>query len=122
MPVRIPRPCRAPGCAGKSTVRHGYCEQHEHLHQPWTRGNAGQGRGGRPWRRLREQVLARDKHLCQCGECRKEGRARPATEVDHIVPKAEGGTDSPGNLQAINTDCHKRKTAKESLAARQKKT
>ena len=37
-------------------------------------------------------------------------RPKPATEVDHIVPVAEGGTDDPSNLQAINKVCHKRKT------------
>lgn len=118
MPVRIPRPCRAPGCAGKSTARHGYCEQHEHLHQHWTRGSAGQGRGGRPWRRLREQVLARDKHLCQ--PCQRQGRATPATEVDHILCKAEGGTDKAANLEAICSHCHKVKTQAEARRARER--
>jgi len=39
---------------------------------------------------------------------------REATEVDHVIGKANGGTDDPGNLQAINHDCHKEKTALES--------
>jgi 5-methylcytosine-specific restriction protein A len=43
-----------------------------------------------------------------------------ATEVDHRIPKSESGTDSPDNLCAINADCHKRKTAKESARARAK--
>lgn len=34
----------------------------------------------------------------------------PATEVDHITPKAEGGTDDRSNLQGLCTDCHKAKT------------
>jgi len=37
----------------------------------------------------------------------------PATEVDHIIPKAKGGTDDMSNLQAINKECHKKKTARE---------
>ena len=41
------------------------------------------------------------------------GRVRPATEVDHILPLADGGTDDPGNLQAINQECHARKTVAE---------
>jgi len=36
-----------------------------------------------------------------------------AHEVDHIIPKAQGGTDDPGNLRAINRDCHRAKTQKE---------
>lgn len=42
----------------------------------------------------------------------------PTTEVDHRIPKAEGGTGEPYNLCAINVECHKRKTAKESGRAR----
>lgn len=72
----------------------------------------GQGRGGRPWRRLREQVLQRDKHLCQ--PCKAQGCYTEATQVDHIVPIAEGGTDDRVNLQAICTPCHDAKTLDES--------
>lgn len=118
MPVRTPRPCRAPGCPGKTTERIGYCEQHAHLHKPWTRGQAGQGRGGRPWRRLRNQVLIRDRYLCQ--PCKRSGQATPATEVDHVLCKAEGGTDKAGNLEAICASCHKTKTLAEASRARQR--
>ncbi|WP_247360100.1 HNH endonuclease signature motif containing protein [Ralstonia pseudosolanacearum] len=38
---------------------------------------------------------------------------RLATEVDHIVPKARGGTDDDDNLQAINVECHRAKTVRE---------
>lgn len=69
----------------------------------------GQGRGGRPWRRLRDAILRRDAYLCQCPECKGQGRL--AHEVDHIIPVTKGGTDDPSNLQAINRDCHKRKSA-----------
>lgn len=36
-----------------------------------------------------------------------------ATEVDHIVPHAEGGTDEDSNLEAICGPHHKAKTAEE---------
>ncbi|HYG05331.1 MAG TPA: HNH endonuclease signature motif containing protein [Stenotrophomonas sp.] len=78
--------------------------------------NYGQGRGGRPWRRLRDSILQRDQHLCQ--PCKAQGRYTEATQVDHIVPQAEGGTDDRVNLQAICDDCHKRKTEAEALRAR----
>jgi 5-methylcytosine-specific restriction protein A len=38
------------------------------------------------------------------------GRPTPATQVDHIRPKAKGGTDEPANLQSICDECHKAKT------------
>ena len=78
-----------------------------------TRTQYGQGRGGRPWRRLRAQILERDGHLCQCDGCKAQGRLLIAHEVDHIVPLSQGGTDDPGNLRAINRECHKAKTARE---------
>jgi 5-methylcytosine-specific restriction protein A len=57
-------------------------------------------------------ILRRDKGLCQCPECLGgDKRLRVATEVDHIKPKAEGGTDDESNLRAVNSDCHKRLTA-----------
>jgi 5-methylcytosine-specific restriction protein A len=74
----------------------------------------GSGRGGRPWRRKRDAVMKRDGYLCQCEQC-QDGTRLPkvADEVDHIVPLSQGGTDHPGNLRAINSDCHKAKTQRE---------
>ncbi|MBF4406127.1 HNH endonuclease, partial [Vibrio anguillarum] len=37
-----------------------------------------------------------------------------ARDVDHIINKANGGTDDDANLQSICSPCHKEKTAKES--------
>jgi 5-methylcytosine-specific restriction protein A len=65
---------------------------------------------GAAWDNLRKVVLARDCGLCKCGECTRLGRIKRASQVDHIVPKAQGGTDDMDNLQAIAADCHERKT------------
>ena len=67
---------------------------------------------GAEWDKLRLQVLRRDNGLCQCSHC-KGGQVavKIATEVHHIKAKADGGTDSMDNLQAINKDCHKREDA-----------
>lgn len=73
----------------------------------------GQGRGGRPWRRKRDEVLKRDRYQCQCDECQEAQFPRVADEVDHIVPLSQGGTDDPSNLRAIHHDCHKAKTQRE---------
>lgn len=78
----------------------------------------GQGRGGRPWRRKRDRILARDKYLCQCEDCQRQGLLTPADEVDHITPQSQGGSEEDDNLRAINHDCHAKKTALESQAGR----
>lgn len=71
---------------------------------------------GWQWTKQREQVMLRDCGLCQV--CARQGIVALATEVDHITPKAEGGTDADANLQAICGPCHKAKTALEGLRAR----
>lgn len=70
---------------------------------------------GADWDRIRARVLSRDKHLCQV--CLKAGRYTLATEVDHIQPRAQGGTDDDDNLQAIDKACHAAKTADEAALA-----
>ena len=71
------------------------------------------------WVKTRARILTRDMHLCQ--PCKATGRITPAREVDHITPKAKGGTDDDDNLQAICTDCHKDKTAREAEEAQGRK-
>ncbi|PVZ89992.1 HNH endonuclease [Serratia sp. S1B] len=71
--------------------------------------NFGQGRGGRPWRRLKQSVHERD--LWTCCQC---GRVTMDLECDHIINKAQGGTDDMNNLQSLCKDCHSKKTIKES--------
>jgi len=75
--------------------------------------NYGKGRGGRPWRRLREQVLRRDGYLCQCVLCKESALPLLADEVDHIIPLAQGGSNEMTNLQAIHRIHHRIKTQKE---------
>ncbi|OAU97558.1 MULTISPECIES: HNH endonuclease [Moraxella] len=70
--------------------------------------NWGQGRGGRPWRRLRAEILARDQYTCR--HC---GRIGGQLEVDHIINTAQGGTDDKSNLQTLCRDCHQTKTQAE---------
>lgn len=65
---------------------------------------------GRPWRRLREQILQRDNYLCTCKECKKRIVPKLADEVDHVIPLAKGGTDHPSNLAAMHHDCHAAKS------------
>lgn len=110
------KPCAAPSC--KVLTRNPkYCDEHVALTKAWAT-RQGSGRGGRPWRRLRDQVLRRDGYLCQCDDCQRLGRVRPADEVDHVTPLCRGGKDLMSNLRAINHECHRLKTQAESQAAR----
>lgn len=76
---------------------------------------------GAEWRRKRRIVLERDGHLCQCAHCKAESRTAIATEVDHIVSKARAyalgwkreQVEALSNLQAINAECHLRKSREE---------
>ena len=79
------------------------------------RGTSTERGYGAAWRRVRKQVMRRDHWLCQ--PCKREGRAKPATECDHIKPKSRGGTDDDDNLQAICRECHAAKTESEAAEA-----
>ena len=57
---------------------------------------------GTSWEKTRAGVLANNP-LCEI--C----RVAQATSVDHIVPKARGGTDDPSNLQASCKPCNLKK-------------
>lgn len=53
---------------------------------------------GRPWQRTRRRILERDGYRCQVPD--PHHCTIVATEVDHIVPKAQGGPDRDDNLRA----------------------
>ncbi|MCU1592439.1 MAG: hypothetical protein JWP11_3695 [Frankiales bacterium] len=59
-------------------------------------------------KRLRYEVLRRDRHTC-----RYCGAAAPDTtlSVDHVIPTALGGTDDPTNLVTACADCNNGKSA-----------
>lgn len=81
--------------------------------KPWdkgglTRHQQGYGSG---WEKVRKEALERDCYLCQ--PCQRAGRVTAAREVDHITPKARGGTDALRNLQSICRPCHTTKTARD---------
>jgi 5-methylcytosine-specific restriction protein A len=79
---RTKRP-RAPDTARPSASARGYC-------------SAG-------WKAARREVLLRDGYQCQvCGDLVHGKRAH----VDHIVPKAKGGSDEVSNLRVLCISCH----------------
>lgn len=68
------------------------------------------GRTGRPWQRLRAQVIAESTHCGRCGQPLRPELRWPhlmSSTAGHIVPLCEGGhpTDR-ANLQAEHLDCN----------------
>jgi 5-methylcytosine-specific restriction endonuclease McrA len=55
--------------------------------------------------RLRHPACQWVEHASPCG--------RPATEVDHIVPKIRGGSDEAANLQSLCARHHRIKTTQD---------
>ena len=84
--------------------------------EPWHR-SIGQISNYEPmprnWPKLRAQVL-REEPLCRL--CQAKGFV-VSREVDHIVPRSQGGTSRRENLQGLCIDCHRRKTDRESKVA-----
>ena len=80
----------------------------------WRHNGSTTERGyGWQWQKLRKQILQRDRYLCQHCWRANPPRITQAKEVDHIKPKAKGGTDDPSNLEAICTPCHRAKSARD---------
>lgn len=77
----------------------------------WSRISRHQRGYDHRWDKLRKLILARDKFLCQA--CLAKGRVARGNHVDHIVPKAKGGTDDTGNLQVLCAPCHDAKTTRD---------
>jgi 5-methylcytosine-specific restriction protein A len=79
---------RCPECASAKDARRG--------------SRHARGYGG-DWTRIRAAHLEAEPWCRECGA--------EATDVDHIVPRAEGGTDDDANLQSLCHRHHSRKTA-----------
>jgi 5-methylcytosine-specific restriction protein A len=101
-PKRLLYLCRWPICPTK-LERPGYCDQHrKKLGSGWAqRPSKGDDRG--EWPRIRARVLAEEPNCRLCGA--------PATEVNHVLPIAMGGTHHRSNLRALCSADHKVVTA-----------
>ena len=62
---------------------------------------------------IRDRILTRDAGVCRCARCLQTGALLPAQQVDHVVPLWAGGAERDANRCAINTECHKLKSAAE---------
>ena len=102
----------------KATRPDHLCDECRAKHKGWSmwqhyKGSSKSRGYGYAWNKLRLKALERDKHLCQM--CLKRGIFTTATDVDHIIPLAQGGSDAMENLQSLCHECHKQKTCQERL-------
>ncbi|WP_420834280.1 HNH endonuclease [Streptomyces yunnanensis] len=96
--------CIREGCT-KPATREGRCPGHQR--EPF-RGSAWRTQRPAGWTSTRRKVLIRDRGVCDlCG-------GTGATEVDHLVPLARGGSHDMSNLRSLHKECHRNKTQKES--------
>lgn len=100
---RASRICAQPGCPEITSGTH--CDAHRP--KPWSTGDVGKGRGGRPWRRQRQQQFAADDYTCQ--GCGHRDPTTKTLECDH---------DDHGQTRTLCVDCHRRRTLAQAHAAR----
>lgn len=83
-------------------------DKHQRMHRDAGRASASQRGYGSEWRIIRAEHLLMEPYCADgCGE--------RATEVDHIVPRRQGGTDDHDNLQSLTKAHHSAKTMRESV-------
>ena len=108
MPTMPLRPCSYSGCPVI-----GPCPTHKRKAMPAPtvrlyddrRGSSTQRGYGYQWQQFRKDYIRRHPCCCRCG--------KPTTDVDHVLPRAKGGTDDERNLQPLCGFHHKQKTAME---------
>ena len=105
MPQRPPRRCTQTGCRETINGRLSRCPDHAIQD---TRASAHHRGYGSEWKRLRAICLKQNPY---CVACAERGELTRATDLDHIIPRSQGGTDDPSNLQPTCHPCHSRKTA-----------
>lgn len=104
MPNKPKRPCRYRGCASLSDNI--YCKEHSPIFARETAADRGYNAR---WRAARKRYL-RGHPLCL--ECQCNGKTRPATIVDHILPH-RGNEElfwNQCNWQPLCKSCHDKKT------------
>lgn len=103
--ARPPRICSSAGCPSAMPCA-------THSRKPFA---TSQYTAGRPWRRLRLEILERDGYVCQL---QLKGCSVTATVIDHKYNRARGGSDHRANLQAACKPCNDRKSHDESAIGR----
>jgi len=70
------------------------------------------------WRRIRIAHLRREP-LCRF--CAEKGVVTAATDVDHVVALAAGGTHDDTNLRSLCHSCHSARTARDQAFGRSRR-
>ena len=85
--------------------RESYCAAHKP--KPWegSKRRERMGMSNGSWETVHRKVLARDLGCCYL--C--DSADPPASEVDHLVDVADGGTSRMDNCASCHTECHRRK-------------
>lgn len=111
---RAPKHCGIDGC--KVVVSNGRrCPDHAHGWKASPRTASSARTNTTVWKSNRLIALERDNYTCQT---RGPRCTIKATEVDHIIPVTNGGTDDLYNLASTCHLCHNDKTQLEARQAR----
>lgn len=119
------KPCNKVGCAALVRPPERYCVAHKRGAVRTEQDNqkyydkhqrdkkAREFYKSREWRTLRQQVLARDKHLCVI--CVQHKRIVIANAVDHIVPISKDWSRrlDPNNCRSLCAACHNKVRAEQ---------
>lgn len=96
--MRAPKRCQDASCMKRYP-----CKTHP---QGWTSSKSSPLPSN--WKSLVQTVKTRSE-----GECEVKGCNLPGNSVDHIIPRAEGGSHSLSNLRHLCKPHHDKKTAEE---------
>ncbi|RIT70423.1 HNH endonuclease [Mycobacteroides abscessus] len=111
---RAPKLCGHTDCLTLVHPPLRYCPEHTNRwkHSPRTVG--AKRCSTTEWKQQRIKCLQRDERKCQI---RGPRCTVIATEVDHVIAVAFGGTDELENLQAACHNCHATKSGREGRSA-----
>ena len=103
-----------PGCSDGGMALPGKSRCKAHGGGAWQRTDpSSKHRYGAHWEETRARVLRQEPNCRICG--------KPATDVDHIVAHADGGTDDRSNLRPLCREDHKKATSEQNRARRRRK-
>jgi 5-methylcytosine-specific restriction enzyme A len=107
--IGLPIQCAEPGCPRKGEGGSARCPEHTR-----GRGWVGAGRSyGSAWPKIRRAQLLLEPGCRVCGAL--------AVTVDHIRPRAEGGTHDEANLQSLCAVHAHEKNVRDAHAGRKRK-
>lgn len=103
MPSKPKKPCKHPNCPNLTFDI--YCDNHKGL---YVRESSSKRGYDSKWRTTRKLFL--NQHpLCEA--CKSKNKFVKASEVHHIIPIRDGGSNTFDNLMALCKSCHSKHTA-----------